>query len=200
MGARTGLDKDQIQLSLEELQEIGWIIEYKGYIMFLKNHVSPKKGRFTEEAMTREIEEIPSEIINYFQEKLDVSNLNSSGTLPEHKDNNNYNYINKDEEIEKKIEIVFDHLKTIFKQPKARLSTYRYAIKDAMTRDGFKGADIITAAKRVAASPYHQGDNQQKTVYANIAFLLGFTRAENRRRLAKWIDMPDTQKKKDYGF
>lgn len=91
MGARTGLDKEQVTLGLQQLVEIGWILEYKGYVMFLKNHVSPKKGRFTDDAIARELQEIPKDVIAYFEENIQVPYLCRTGTSPVH--NNIYNNI-----------------------------------------------------------------------------------------------------------
>lgn len=97
MSARTGLNGQNVQLGLDQLVKMGWILEYKSYVMLLTDHVEAKKGRFTEQALTREMHDIPQEIINYFYK-------NSSGTVPVHKDKDNNKYNNKDKNIIKPVD------------------------------------------------------------------------------------------------
>ena len=90
MSACTGLNVSTIKLGLEQLQELGWIDCYKGYVMLLKNHVEAKKGRFTNDAIERELSDVPDDVQRHFYRY-------STCTLPVHKD--------KDNNIDKNVDI-----------------------------------------------------------------------------------------------
>lgn len=86
LSARSGLSIDQLRICKKQLIEKG-LAEFSGKYIHLKgcSYVLPKKGRFTEEALTREYEELPKEIVDIFNSSLIVEHYNS--TL--YKDNNN---------------------------------------------------------------------------------------------------------------
>lgn len=92
--AHTGLHQDQFTTALQQLINLGLIVIKDRYYILTKDFVEAKKGRFTEQAIAREEQEIPNDILFFF------SNLdeNYTGTIPVHidKDNNkdidNYKY------------------------------------------------------------------------------------------------------------
>lgn len=125
------------------------------------------------------------------------------GSLEKSKDNNtsiNNIYNTTENKFSDTIFETFEELKIIFKQPNARFDTYKNTIKHAF-RKGFSKEQIIAAAKALAASPYHQGENSSKTVYAKISFLFGHSNKEVIRRLTKWQEESESNIKKiNYGF
>jgi len=119
MSACTGLNVTTIENALGQLKDMKWIDFYASYVVVTKNHVEPKKGRFTAESVEREISEVPRHVLEYFNHNLtvvedDATTSNSTGIIPVHKDNNKYNI--KDIDI--------DSNKTISaKQPKEKKYT-----------------------------------------------------------------------------
>lgn len=84
--AHTGLDITHIEKGIKQLIELGLVKNKDNYFKLLTDAVEPKKGRFTEDAIQRELNDIPDEIKYFFNE-------NYTGKLPVHidKDNNNNN-------------------------------------------------------------------------------------------------------------
>jgi len=93
--AHTGLDITHIEKGITQLVEVGLIAHKDSYFRLLTDAVEPKKGRFTEVAIKRELKEIPQTIIDYLRgNSTGTIPDNSTGTLPVHidkdidKDNN----------------------------------------------------------------------------------------------------------------
>ena len=91
--SHTGLHQDQFTTGLKQLIDLGLIIVKDRYYILTKDFVEAKKGRYTEQAIAREEQEIPNDILFFF------SNLdeNYTGTIPVHIDIDN----NKDKDIYK---------------------------------------------------------------------------------------------------
>lgn len=87
MVAQTGYNKDTIELALQQLVEAGWILVLDKYVRLTHDHIEAKKGRFTEQAIERELLEMPSEVV----EKL---YRYDTGTVPVHNNINKNNNIN----------------------------------------------------------------------------------------------------------
>lgn len=206
LSAYTGYNKDLIDVCRKQLIASGRIIyaeadDKQYYIMTKQDFVQPHAGRWTEQAYRREFSKLPEKI------QTIVAELHEKSSSSLHEDFMTYSNsisISKgnssNEEKLKGVEPTFKELQAVFEQPKAKYATYSKAIRVVMSK-GFSQEEIIAAAKTLAASPYHQGQNEQKTVYANIAFLFGNSDAENLRRVTKWFDLShQNPKKKNYGF
>jgi len=68
----------------------------------------------------------------------------------------------------KSIELIFEHWKKIMKHPKAILSEERKKKIRARLNDGYSFEQCIKAINGCAASSYHMGNNEGKTVYDSI--------------------------------
>lgn len=90
--AHTGLHNDQFNTAIKQLVELGLIIVKDRYYILAKDFVEAKKGRYTEQAIIREENELPTDIIHFFSD-LDE---NYTGTIPVHIDIDN----NKDKDID----------------------------------------------------------------------------------------------------
>jgi len=95
LSARSGLTETQLRICKVQLEEKG-LVSFSGKYIHLKgsSYVLPKKGRFTDDALIREYEELPEEIIEKFNSSLIVEHYNN--TIHNNKDNNNNNNIDKD--------------------------------------------------------------------------------------------------------
>ena len=93
LSVRSGLNSTQIKVCKEQLEKAG-LAEFIDNYIWLKGeaYVQPKRGRFTDEALLREAQELPQEIREKFNSSLIVEYYND--TL--YKDNNNNIDINKD--------------------------------------------------------------------------------------------------------
>lgn len=96
--AYTGLTIDQINISIKQLASEGLIAYKDRYYVLLKDYVEAKKGRFTNKTIAREEAEIPQEIKDFFHN----FQINSTGTIPEHKDNDKDNDSVSDNDKDKK--------------------------------------------------------------------------------------------------
>lgn len=91
--AHIGLHQDQFNTALKQLTELNLILVKDRYYILTKDFVEAKKGRFTDQAIEREENEIPQEIKDFFNENEE----NYTGTVPVHIDidKDKDNYINK---------------------------------------------------------------------------------------------------------
>lgn len=66
--ASLGLTVEQIQYAMKQLASANMIEYHKGYVYLGKStYIVPKKGRFTESSLRKEISEIPIDILDYFK-------------------------------------------------------------------------------------------------------------------------------------
>lgn len=82
MAVRISLSLEASQLGINQLVEKKMICNKNNWFKLLKGHVEAKKGRFTEQAIEREKNSIPLDILDFFGENP----TDSSGIEPEHKD------------------------------------------------------------------------------------------------------------------
>lgn len=207
---RSGLTVKQVEVCAQQLSTLGLVHFHDNYVYLAdkSSFVQPAAGKLTPLLLEKEQKALPKEVIEHFEEIAQERLRSGTGAAPEYvyvnvdvTSNSNSNSNSKPTSSSDTLIInTFEELKTIFKQPKPKLATYEKALKDAINKDGFTKEEILKAARCLAASPYHQGENEQKTVYANVSFLLGHSRIENMRRLSKWSEMPEPKKKIDYGF
>lgn len=94
LSVRSGLNEQQLRVCKKQLEEKG-LVSFSGKFVWLKGsaYVLPKKGRFTDDALIREYEELPKNIVEEFNSSLIVEHY--SNTI--YKDNNNN--IDKDRNI-----------------------------------------------------------------------------------------------------
>lgn len=197
----SGYSYDAIKLSRNQLIERGFIDYVDGYYILCKqNYVQPSTGRDSAKIFERNIKNLPLSVLENIKSKGLLVPLESTGTPTGTSTSVIDITIDIHKDIIIKTEHVFDELKRTFNQPLAKLATYQKAIQDLLVEKVFTEEEILKAARCLAASPYHKGENDQKTVYATISFLFGHTKAENKRRIAKWSDMPEPKQKKNYGF
>lgn len=95
LSARSGLNENQLRLCKSQLEE-KQLVMFKQKYIWLRGpaYVLPKKGRFTDEALMREAEDLPVEIRQSFNSSLIVEYYND--TIYKDKDNNNNNNKDKD--------------------------------------------------------------------------------------------------------
>jgi len=96
LSVRSGLNENQLKVCKKQLEEKELVL-FSGKYIFLKGsaYVMPKKGRFTDDALAREYEELPKEIKEIFNSSLIVEHY--SDTI--YKDNNNNIDNNKDNNV-----------------------------------------------------------------------------------------------------
>lgn len=96
--AHTGLDKTVIENAIKQLENLKMIKHKNGYFRLLTNVVEPKRGRFTQSAIEKELSEIPKDVFEYLSQENEEKN---TGTLPVHIyiNKNIDNNINKDKDI-----------------------------------------------------------------------------------------------------
>jgi len=144
--AHTGLDITHIEKGIKQLVSLNLIKHKDSYFKLLTNAVEPKKGRFTEASIERELNEIPNNITAYFKQ-------NNTGTLPVHidKDNNKDNIniiintkpIKTVDENAKKIAVDFGNL-VIENYPFAKIEPDKWAKDIEMIhRIDKQGYDLI---------------------------------------------------------
>lgn len=94
LSVRSGLNEQQLRVCKKQLEEKE-LVSFNGKYIWLKGsaYVLPKKGRFTDDALVREAEELPEEIRDIFNSSLIVKHY--SDTIH----NNNDNNINKNNNI-----------------------------------------------------------------------------------------------------
>lgn len=66
MAAQIGLSVQSIELGLQQLSNDGWILLHTKYAKLTKDHVEAKKGRYTEQAIEKELKDIPQEVLDFF--------------------------------------------------------------------------------------------------------------------------------------
>lgn len=108
---RTGLSVEHVEKGLEQLMELEMVAMDGEYYVLLKDYVEPKKGRFTDGAIDRELSAIPKDTFDNLSEIL----AKYTGIVPVHKDiykdkdNNKYNNTVENEKVSqliKEMEVV----------------------------------------------------------------------------------------------
>lgn len=83
---------------------------------------------------------------------------------------------------------IFDYWKEVMNHPKAKLDSDRTrTIKKALTTMGFTVDEIKKAILGCSRSPYHQGDNDKKTVYDQLGLIL-----RNASNIERFIGLADS--------
>ena len=82
IGARVGLSRPAIELCIGQLARSGYIAICDDWITLIHDHVQAKKGRFTAQAIERELAKVPQYVID------DLSRF-VTGIIPEYKDKDN---------------------------------------------------------------------------------------------------------------
>lgn len=62
----TGVSKHSLEAGLEQLEKIGYIETYEGYVGLLKGHASPVGGQYGGENKARELASLPVDIREHF--------------------------------------------------------------------------------------------------------------------------------------
>lgn len=163
MHAQIGFNKDTIELALKQLVESGWIELYTKYVRLTHDHVEAKKGRFTDQAIAKELDDLPLEVKEFFYRY-------DTGTLPEHNNkynNNKYNNnIKNTEKVDKdeiEIQEIYNFYIKCFKQNPNRykLSPNRKIKIKARLKDA--GLDMLKQAiEKTSNSSFHLGFNDRK--------------------------------------
>ncbi len=140
LSAQSGLTIDQIRICKTQLQDRGLILFKDGYICLSQgSYIAPKKGRFTDQAIQRELQSIPEDVVIFFT----AQGVNNENHVPEehicapvhiYKDNNkdidkdNNNYINE-------ISVLYYQVITKMHLPVLNHNTIRKKIKAMSSED-----------------------------------------------------------------
>lgn len=166
--AHTGLHQEQFNNGLNQLIELGLVIFKDRYYILTKDFVEAKKGRFTEQAIEREENELPVEIIEYFNKNEE----NYTGTIPVHiyKDNNKDkdNNINKYGEFENVKLTEGEYNKLIEKMGENNTNILIEELSTGIASKGYKYkshyATILSWARRKVDKLQEQNNNKRKIV------------------------------------
>lgn len=125
--AHTGLDITHIDKGIDQLVEVGLIAHKDSYFRLLTDAVEPKKGRFTDAAIERELKEIPEQIIGFLRGDY-------TGNVPVHIDKDN----NKDiDNTNNKINSIFSLWEEVVGYKiESNIKKNRYACNNLIKRHG----------------------------------------------------------------
>lgn len=97
---RTGLNNEQLDLCHQQLEKMGLVYFYEGYVYLSKksSFVQPLKGKLTKITYSREVKETPDEVISYFssvsKDFSPESHRRTTGDSPEHVNDNVHDGVN----------------------------------------------------------------------------------------------------------
>jgi len=137
LSARSGLSSDQLEICKKQLAEKGLVSFDKSYIKLIGSaYVLPKKGRFTEQALTREYEEVPKETLDYFNSSLIVEYNNNTIHNNKDKDNNINIDVNKDNSKKEINDLFLEWNEVVGYEIQSNIQKNRYACNNLLKKHG----------------------------------------------------------------